>query len=95
MAYSADDLLWLLTELQTTAGPRGEYMTWRRLVGRYPGQSNLDWLWKLLDAEVEAGYLAVVPGSAGRPEPDSQVTWASWSLTDQGRQLLGVPIATD
>jgi hypothetical protein len=87
--YSPEDLTWLLTEWQATTASGGEYMTWRRLVGRYPGKSNLEWLWGLIDAEVAHGYLVPVEGFDSPPGPDTQVTWDRWQLTDTGRQLVG------
>ena len=89
MDYRPDDVAWLLGEwVQSTKG-RGEYMTWRRLVGRYPGRSDLAWLWGLVDSAVEGGYLIMTPEGKPSPDPDSQVTWDRWQLTDKGRVLVG------
>ena len=89
MSSTVADLTWLLTEIQSTTESGGEYMTWRGLVGRYPGKSNLEWLWALLATAVEEGYLMPVGDQVALPEPDARVNWARWELTDKGRQLLG------
>ena len=88
MPEHSDDLTWLLTQWQSATASGGEYMTWRLLVGRYPGKSNLEWLWGLIADAVEQGYLAPVPGDDTRPEPDQRVNWDRWHLTDKGHQLL-------
>ncbi len=88
MPYTPDDLTWLLTEWQATMAVGGEYMTWRRLVGRYPGKSNLKWLWGLIAAAVDEGLLAHVPGDDAIPEPDAKIDWERWELTDAGRARL-------
>ncbi len=64
-------------------------MTWRRLVGRYPGRSNLEWLWGLISTAVDEGLLDHVPGDDQTPEPDTQINWERWQLTDRGREFLG------
>ena len=88
MSGTLADLTWLLTQLQGATESGAEYMTWRRLVGRYPGKSDLEWLWALLDTAVEEGYLVPVGDQVALPEPDTRVSWARWELTDKGRQLL-------
>lgn len=88
MPYSSDDLTWLLTEWQATTAVGGEYMTWRRLVGRYPGKSNLEWLWGLISAAVDEGLLAHVAGDEAMPGPDTKIDWERWELTDAGRARL-------
>ena len=70
MAYGSEDVAWLLTEWRTSASHGAEYMTWRQLVNRYPGKSDLDWLWGLVDAAVDDGYLAMTPEGKPSPEPD-------------------------
>ena len=87
MAYSPDDVAWLLTEWRTSASHGAEYMTWRQLVNRYPGKSDLDWLWGLVDAAVDGGYLTMTEGRPS-PEPDSKVTWDRWELTEKGHALI-------
>ena len=89
MEYGSDDMTWLLTEWLDCTRGGGEYMTWRRLVGRYPGKSDLAWLWGLVDAAVERGYLAMTPDGKPPPDPDSQVTWDRWQVTEKGRILAG------
>ncbi len=93
MASRADDLTWLLTQWHATTATGGEYMTWRQLVGRYPGKSNLAWLWGLIAAAVDEGLLAHVPGDEAVPEPDTKINWERWSLTDAGRARVS-PQAT-
>jgi hypothetical protein len=88
MSSSAADLMWLLTEWQSTTATGAEYMTWRRLVSRYPGKSNLEWLWDLIGGAVEQGYLTPVGELGARPEPDTRVNWEHWVLSDKGRQLI-------
>ena len=68
-------------------GCGGEYMTWRRLVGRYPGKSNLEWLWGLISAAVDEGLLAHGPGDDAIPEPDTRIDWERCELTDAGHAL--------
>ncbi|HEY5155355.1 MAG TPA: hypothetical protein VIJ47_11510 [Acidimicrobiales bacterium] len=86
--YSTGDIAWLLKEWRGAMAEGGEYMTWRRLAGRYPGQSNLAWLWGLVASAVDGGYLAMTPEGQPSPDPDSQVTWDRWQLTDRGHTLL-------
>jgi len=88
MTGTVEDLTWLLAEIQGTTESGAEYMTWRRLVGRYPGKSNLEWLWALLATAVEEGYLVPVGDEVALPGPDTRVNWARWQLTDKGRELL-------
>ena len=88
MDYGPDDVAWLLSEWHDTATGGGEYMTWRRLVGRYPGKSNLEWLWGLVDAAVAGGYLSMAPDAKPSPDPDSRVNWDRWQLTEKGRLLV-------
>jgi hypothetical protein len=86
--YSSEDLTWLLTEWQATTAAGGEYMTWRGLVGRYPGKSDLKWFWGLIAMAVEQGLLAHVAGDDAMPQPDARIDWERWELTDQGRARL-------
>ncbi len=88
MSSTVADLTWLLTEIQSTTTSGAEYMTWRRLVSRYPGKSNLEWLWKLIGDAVAEGYLAPIGVQDVPPEPDTRVDWGQWQLTDKGRELL-------
>jgi len=88
MGYASADIVWLLDQWQQCTKAGGEYMTWRQLVGRYPHKSDLNWLWGLVLATVEGGYLvATVPGNKP-PDPDSRVSWDHWQLTDLGRALV-------
>ncbi len=89
MEYRPDDVAWLLREWVDSTKGGGEYMTWRRLVGRYPGRSDLAWLWGLVDSAVDDGYLTMTPEGKPSPDPDSQVTWDRWQLTKKGRALVG------
>ncbi|MGZ4682157.1 MAG: hypothetical protein ACXWBN_11430 [Acidimicrobiales bacterium] len=89
MEYRPDDVAWLLKEWVDSTKGGGEYMTWRRLVGRYAGRSDLAWLWGLIDWAVDGGYLIVAPEGKPSPEPDSPVTWDRWQLTAKGRVLVG------
>jgi hypothetical protein len=88
MTYDERDVAWLLREWVAGTSGDGEYLTWRRLVGRYPGKSDLAWLWGLVDAVVADGYLALTPEGKPSPDPDSRVTWDRWQLTDKGRRLV-------
>ncbi len=88
MPYSSDDLTWLLTQWQAAAAAGGEYLTWRGLAGRYPGKSDLKWLWGLISAAVDEGLLAHVPGEDAMPEADARINWDRWELTDAGRARL-------
>ncbi len=88
MSARLDDVTWLLTEWRDSTASGGEYMTWRRLIGRYPGKSNLAWFWELVASAVEDGYLAMTPAGEPTPDPDSQVSWDRWELTEKGRILL-------
>ncbi len=87
MPYSPDDMVWLLALWLGAAKAGGEYTTWRNIVGRYPGKSDLAWLWGLVEQAVDEGYLALVHDKIGRPDPDARVTWDWWQLTDTGRAL--------
>jgi hypothetical protein len=89
VTYQPGDVAWLLTEWMSTTGPGGEYMTWRRLVGRYPGQSDLKWLWGLVDDAVAEEYLVIPADGQPQPDPDARVSWDRWQLTDKGRALIG------
>jgi hypothetical protein len=88
MEYGSEDVAWLLTVWLNSAKGGGEYMTWRSLVGRYPGKSDLAWLWGLVDAAVDGGYLAMTPEGKPSPDPDSKVTWDRWQLTEKGHLLV-------
>lgn len=89
MKYTSEDVAWLLREWIGTASGGGEYMTWRRLVSRYHGRSNLAWLWGLVHAAAEDGYLIANFETGTTPDPDSRVTWDHWTLTDKGQMLVG------
>jgi hypothetical protein len=89
MKYAAGDVAWLLGEWRHHTDGSGEYLTWRRLAGRYPGKSNLTWLWGLVEAAVAEGYLTGGDASDPVPDADSRVTWDRWQLTLEGRRLLG------
>jgi hypothetical protein len=88
MTYEPGDVAWLLTQWQNSMKAGGEYITWRGLVGRYPGKSDLSWLWGLVATAVDRGYLVVTPGTLAPPDPDSRVSWDGWQLTESGRQLV-------
>ena len=88
MGYEVGDVTWLLDEWVHHTVGAGEYLTWRRLAGRYPGKSNLKWLWGLVAAAVADGYLTVVDGSGPQPDPDTRVNWDRWQLTPKGQQLV-------
>ena len=88
MTYEPGDVAWLLTEWTNTTGPGGDYMTWRRLVGRYPGKSDLNWLWGLVSDAVDKGYLIVPADGQPQPDPDARVSWDRWQITDAGRELV-------
>jgi len=89
MGYESGDVMWLLTEWLGGTKTGGEYLTWRQLVSRYPGRSDLKWFWGLVAEAVANGYLTpTLPGDQPPPSPDSRVTWDGWQLTDQGRALV-------
>jgi hypothetical protein len=91
MGYETGDVAWLLREWRSATKVGGEYMTWRRLVGRYPGKSDLRWLWGLVATAVDDGYLSIPADAEPVPEPDSRISWDRWQLTDKGLALVAEP----
>ena len=86
MEYEPGDEAWLLSEWLSATKAGGEYMTWRRLVGRYPGKSDLNWLWGLVAAAVDGGYLSIGADALPPPEPDTRILLGPVADHRQGPQ---------